>query len=166
MAKESKTIDTSDREMIISRLVNAPRELVFKVWTDPKHIDKWWGPNGFTNTFLEMNVKPGGVARFIMHGPNGVDYPNRIIYTDVIKPEKIVYVHDSDIDNDPSRFETTITFESQGNKTLITLRAVFVTAEEYQKVVKEYGAIEGGNQTLSRFEEFLMEVQEEELRKN
>lgn len=166
MAKESKVSDTADREMIISRLLNAPRELVFRVWTDPKHIDKWWGPNGFTNTFQEMNVKPGGVTRFIMHGPNGVDYPNRIIYKEVIKPEKIVYVHDSDIDNDPSRFETTVTFESQGNKTLITLRAVFVTAEEYQKVVKEYGAIEGANQTLNRFEEFLLQVQADELRRN
>lgn len=79
--------DTADREIVISRLIHAPRELVFKVWTDPKHVAHWWGPNGFTNTIHEMDVRPGGVWRFIMHGPDGVDYPNKIVYKEVVKPQ-------------------------------------------------------------------------------
>jgi uncharacterized protein YndB with AHSA1/START domain len=61
-----------DREIITSRVYDAPRELVFKAWTDPKHIARWWGPNGFTTTIHEMDVRPGGAWRFIMHGPDGV----------------------------------------------------------------------------------------------
>lgn len=73
------------------------------MWTDPKHI-AWWGPNGFTNTIHEMNVKPGGVWRFIMHGPDGTDYPNKILFIEVVKPERLVYTHGSDEDNDPNQF--------------------------------------------------------------
>jgi uncharacterized protein YndB with AHSA1/START domain len=161
MIKESKTAeDTTDRELIVSRLLNAPRELVFKVWTSPKHVAKWWGPDGFTNTVQEMDVRPGGIWRVIMHGPNGIDYPNKIIYTDVVEPERLVYVHGSDIGNDPDQFQTTVTFEAKGNKTLLTMHAVFVSAEEFNRVVKEYGALEGNRQTLNRLEELLSKIQE------
>jgi uncharacterized protein YndB with AHSA1/START domain len=167
MAKENKTAeDTSGRELVVSRMLNAPRDLVYKVWTDPKHIAQWWGPDGFTNTIIEMDVRPGGISRLIMHGPNGVDYPNRIIYTEVIKPERLVYMHGSDIDDDPNQFETTITFEAKGNKTLLTMRAVFVSVEEFQKVVREYGALEGNKQTLNRLEELLSKLQEENVINN
>jgi len=120
------------------------------------------GPDGFTNTIMEMDVRPGGICRLIMHGPNGVDYPNRIMYTEVVEPERLVYMHDSDIENDPAQFETTITFEAKGNKTLLTMRAVFVSAEELDKVIKEYGAIEGNRQTMKRLEEYLSNMQEKE----
>ncbi|WP_372660853.1 SRPBCC domain-containing protein [Cohnella sp.] len=93
------------------------RELVFEAWTNPKHVAQWWGPNGFTNTIHEMDVKPVGVWRFIMHGPDGVDYPNKIVYEEVVKPERLVYAHGSDEENDPERFQVTITFDDQGNKT-------------------------------------------------
>ena len=68
----------ASREMVISRVINAPRELVFKVWTEPKHIEKWWGPNGFRTTTQRMEFRPGGIWRFVMHGPDGRDYQNRI----------------------------------------------------------------------------------------
>jgi uncharacterized protein YndB with AHSA1/START domain len=147
--------DTRSRELVVSRLINAPRELVYQAWTDPKHVNNWWGPSGFTNTTLEMNVKPGGVWRFIMHGPNGVDYPNRIVFEEVVKPERLVYTHSDDIDDDPERFHVIVTFEKQGNKTLLTMKTLFKSAEQLQKVVKEHGALEGASQTLDRLEAYL-----------
>ena len=158
--------DTSDREFISSRLLNAPRDLVFDVWTNPKHVTRWWGPSGFTTTVLEMTVRVGGITRLIMHGPNGVDYPNRIIYKEVVKPERLVYMHGSDIDNDPKQFETTVTFEAKGNKTLLTTRAVFVSAEEFRIVVEKYHAIEGNRQHLNKLEEFLAKIQQENVAAN
>ena len=138
----------ADREIIITRIINAPQALVFHVWTDPKHIDKWWGPKGFTNTTYEIDIRPGGVWRYMMHGPDGVDYPNRMIFKEVTRPERLVYDHDSDIDNDPEKFEATVTFEKQGDKTKLTLRTVFSTAEKRKMVIEKYHAIEGGNQTI------------------
>src|SRR5688500_17668783 len=85
MAKRNDlTATTEDRELVITRLLNAPRELVFEAWTDPKQLLQWWGPKGFTNTFHTIEVKPGGVWKFIMHGPDGVNYPNQIIYHKIV----------------------------------------------------------------------------------
>lgn len=152
----STATDTSNREMIITRLLNAPRELVWKAWTQPEHVKHWWGPNGFTNTIHEMEVKPGGIWRFMMHGPNGMDFPNKIVFNEVVINERLVYTHSSEDDNDPNLFNTTVTFEKQGEKTLLTMRAVFATAEERDRVIKEYGALEGGNQTLARLADYLI----------
>src|ERR1700674_4219468 len=93
MAPESAPADTSDREIVVARVLDAPRALVFKMWTDPKHVAQWWGPNGFTITTYEMNVAPGGVWRFVMHGPDGRDYQNRVVYREIVEPERIVYEH-------------------------------------------------------------------------
>ena len=152
-------VSTANRELVFSRLINAPQELVFKVWTEPEHVAQWWGPDGFTNTILEMNVQPGGLWRLIMYGPDGTAYPNRIVYKEVVKPERLVYMHGADTENDPGQFETTVTFEKQGNKTLLTMRAVFASAAELEKVVKNYGAIEGNKQTLNRMELYLSSMQ-------
>ncbi len=154
MVATQKKEKTADRELIIERLIDAPNEVVFKVWTDPKHVAVWWGPDGFTNTIHEMDVKPGGVCRFIMHGPDGTDYPNKIVFIEVEKPDRLVYMHGSDIDNDPDQFEVTITFEAQESKTLVRMRSLFNSAQSLE-AVKKFGAVEGGNQTLSRLEEYL-----------
>jgi uncharacterized protein YndB with AHSA1/START domain len=150
--------EIKEREIVFTRILHAPRELVFKAWTDPKHVAQWWGPNGFTNTISEMDVKPGGVWRFIMHGPDGVDYPNKIVYEEVVKPERLVYAHGGDEENDPGQFQVTVTLDDQGNKTQLTMRMLFVSKEERDKVVREYGAVEGGNQTLNRLEEHLVKM--------
>jgi uncharacterized protein YndB with AHSA1/START domain len=156
MAAENKiTPDTSDREIVITRLINAPRELVFQAWTDPQHIGEWWGPNGFTNTILEMDVRSGGTWRFIMHGPDGTDYRNRIVYTEVKKPSLLAYDHDDDSENAIAAFNVVVTFEKEGSKTRLTLRTIFPTKEARDFAIKEIHAIEGGNQTISRFEEYL-----------
>src|SRR3954469_24322675 len=85
--------NTADREISISRLFNAPIELVWEVWTKPEHIVQWWGPNGFTNTITKMEVAPGGEWDLIMHGPDGTDYKNKSVFKEVIKHKKIVYEH-------------------------------------------------------------------------
>ena len=85
--------DTSNRELSVSRLLNAPRELVWKVWTEPEHIAKWWGPNGFTNTIDKMEIRPGGIWDLIMHGPDGIDYKNKSEFVEIVAPEKISFRH-------------------------------------------------------------------------
>lgn len=145
---------TSDREIVITRLLDAPRELVFKAWTDPVHIGQWWGPRGFTTTTHAMDVRPGGIWRFIMHGPDGVDYPNTIVYTEIVEPERLVYVHGSE-ENHPDSFDVIVTFDDHDGRTMLTMRLTFPTAAERDHVVAEYGAIEGGNQTVDRLAEYL-----------
>ncbi len=137
MASSPET-DTASREIVTTRLLNAPREAVFAAWTDPKHIGDWWGPRGFTSTLREMNVKPGGVWRFVMHGSDGTDFPNRAAYSEVVKPERLVYVLDSDLppgSEDPHRFDVVVTFAAEGNATRITMRGLFGTAAKREEVV-------------------------------
>jgi len=145
----------TDREIVITRLINAPRELVFDAWTDPEQVGQWWGPSGFTTTTHKMEVKPGGVWRFVMHGPDGRDYQNKITYLEIVPPERLVYRHGGDEDLEPVSFQTTVTFVAEGNKTRVTIHSVFPTAEYRDRVVKEHGAIEGGEQHLARLDEHL-----------
>jgi uncharacterized protein YndB with AHSA1/START domain len=149
--------NTADREIVITRVFDAPRELVFKAWTDPKHVAQWWGPKGFTTTTYEMDVRPGGVWRFVMHGPDGVDYKNKIIYIEIVKPERLVYSHGGDEEGEPGQFHVTVTFAEQGGKTKLTLRMLFGSAAERGKA-KEMGAIEGANETLERLAEHLAKM--------
>ena len=133
----------------------APRGLVYEVWTQPEHVGKWWGPNGFTTTTKEMAVQPGGTWRFMMHGPDGTDFPNKIVFEEVAPNERLVYTHSDDTESGLS-FHVTVTFEEkEEDKTLLTMRSVFRTAEERNMVVEKYGAIEGGRQTLARLDAYL-----------
>jgi uncharacterized protein YndB with AHSA1/START domain len=154
-AIETTPSSTADREIVTTRLFDAPRELVWRAWTEPAHVGQWWGPSGFTNTIIEMDVRPGGVWRFIMHGPEGVDYPNRIVFTEVTPPERLVYIHSDDADDDPFWFESSATFAEEDGKTRVTLVAVFASREERDQVVKEVGAVEGAQQTFNRLGEYL-----------
>lgn len=150
--------DTADRELSITRLINAPRELVWEAWTKPEHVKNWWGPIGFTNTIHEMNVKAGGVWRLTMHGPDGRDYPNKIVFIEVIEPELLVYRHSGDEGTEPVNFHVTVTFEMQGNKTLLTMKSIFESAAELERVDKEYGAKEGMKQHIGRLEEYVVKI--------
>lgn len=142
-----------DREILISREFNFPRELVFDAFTDPAKIGQWWGPNGFTTTIHSMDFKEGGRWEYTMHGPDGIDYPNWVLYQEIVKPEKILYDHGGEM-GEPAHFKTTILFKDLGDKTRVTLNMVFPTKEARDNTI-EFGAIEGGNQTLSRLESFL-----------
>jgi len=155
MPEGSSASRTTHREIWLTRVFHAPRELVFNAWIDPKHIAQWFGPTGFTTTIHEMDVRPGGVWRFIMHGPDGVDYPNRIVYVEIVRPERLVYDHFSDDVDEPGHFHVTMTFAEQDGKTLLSMQMLFESTEERDRVVKEYGAIEGGEQTLDRLAAYL-----------
>src|SRR5690349_21180875 len=87
------TSHRTDRELVVTRDFDAPRELVWEAWTNPQHIAQWWGPRGFTNSVLRMDVRPGGVFELIMHGPDGTDYPNFIEFIEVVRPERLTYAH-------------------------------------------------------------------------
>ena len=146
----------TDREIVISRLIDAPQTRVFEAWTDPEQVVQWWGPRGFTTTTThKMEVKPGGVWRFVMHGPDGRDYQNTITYLEIVPPERLVYRHGGGEDLEPVSFQTTVTFVAEGNRTRVIIRSVFPTREERDRVVKEHGAIEGGEQHLERLDEHL-----------
>jgi uncharacterized protein YndB with AHSA1/START domain len=154
-ANPNATVDASDRELIFNRVFDAPRELVYKAWTDPRHLIQWWGPKGFTTSVYEMDVKPGGVWRLTMRGPDGREYKNRIIFIEVVKPERLVYKHDPEQGCEPVRFEVTVTFAEEGAKTRLTMRMLFPSADAREDVVKKYGAVEGANQTLGKLAEYL-----------
>jgi len=150
-------VDASDRELITTRLFNAPRSLVYQAWSDPEHLVKWWGPNGFTTTIQEMDLRPGGVWSLTMHGPDGTNYPNRSIFGEVVAGERITYSHSGARKGGPAaRFEAMVTFGDEADgKTRVTLRMVFPSAADRDAVIQAYGAAEGAKQTLNRLAEEL-----------
>ena len=150
------TTDTNkndDREIRAMRVLSAPRELVFTMWTDPNHIANWFGPKGFTTTTHKMDVRPGGEWRHTMRGPDGMEYPNHIIYREVVKPERLVYSHVSD-----PPFQMTVTFEGEGNHTRLTVVMLFESAAIRDRTIKERGAEEGLHSTLTRLAENLAKI--------
>jgi len=153
--ENSLNSETADREIVITRIIDAPRALVFDAWTKPEHIGNWWGPRGFTTTTHSMDVRPGGEWRFIMHGPDGTDYKNRIVYLEVVEPERLVYNHFGEDCDEEEKFQTTVTFLDRGNTTEVIMRAIFPTAAAREFVAEKHGAIEGGKQTLERLAEFV-----------
>ncbi|HRE04687.1 MAG TPA: SRPBCC family protein [Opitutaceae bacterium] len=139
-----------DREIVLSRVFNAPRELVFKAWTDAAHISHWFGPKGFVTTTHEMDVRVGGRWRFDMTAPNGTVFTNRVVYLEIKEPELLVFDHGVDQDNDPGKFRVTLTFDSQGDgKTVLTLRQLHPTKQQRLAVIG-FGAVELGYQTLAK----------------
>lgn len=151
-----------DPKVIVgSRVFDAPRALVFEAWTDPNHLSNWWGPDGFSLTTREFEFRPGGVWRFVMHGPDGRDYENRVIFDEIVTPERIAYHHGDGDDVEGVRFRTLVTFEDLGGRTRLTMRGTFPSAEERERVIREYGADKGLVQTLSRLADYL--EQEDEL---
>lgn len=143
-----------DNKLVVTKLINAPSEQVFEAFTDPEHVKHWWGPTGFTTTIHKMEVKPGGVWELIMHGPDGTDYKNKSVFKEVVKPERLVYEHQS-----APKFTATIHFEAQGNKTFLTWTMTFESAEELQKVVKTFKADEGLKQNVMKLEEYLNRIE-------
>src|ERR1044071_8094458 len=133
---------TADREIVISRVIDGPRELVFEAFTEVRHLSRWWEPEGFTTTTRAFEFRVGGVWDFVMHGPDGTDYPDSIIWTEIVPPERIALLNGERRD-DPSAFEQVITFASEGATTRIEMRTVFPTKERRDEVVEQYHAIEG-----------------------
>ena len=155
--KKPSAQNSTDREIVITRDFNAPRELVWEAMTNPQHVVNWWGPRGFTTTIEMMDFRVGGDWKHVMQGPDGVKYPNHSVFQEIVKPERIVFMHGGHREGGPGvRFESTWSFEvPAAGKTRVTIRMVFPTAAERDFVVKEFGAVEGGKQTLMRMGEHL-----------
>lgn len=150
---ENRKSKTADRELFLTRLLDAPIELVWEVWTQPEHIAQWWGPDGFTNTIQQMDMQPGGEWNLVMHGPDGTDFKNKSIFREIVPQKKIVYDHVSG-----PRFVATIEFESRGNQTFISWHMLFDTAEEFIRTVKTFKADEGLRQNLEKLNTFLQRL--------
>src|SRR3569833_162279 len=142
---ENKRKDTTDRELLITRLFDAPVALVWEAWTDPAHIAQWWGPDGFTNTIHGMDLRPGGEWNLTMHGPDGKDYTNKSIFKEIVPNKKLVYEHLT-----APKFIATILFEERGDQTFLTWRMVFQSAEEFIRTVKTFRADEGIKQNVEK----------------
>jgi uncharacterized protein YndB with AHSA1/START domain len=146
--------NVAEREITDTRVIHAPRELVWKVFTEPVHVVQWWGPDGFTNTTKSMDVRVGGEWIHTMHGPDGTNYPNHIVYREVVEPERLVYDHTS-----APYHRTTVTFEDLGDeRTKLTFSMIFDTTEHKHSTVEKYKADIGLKQTLGRLEDYLTKV--------
>jgi len=154
--RNSIDLDKDPRSIIGMRVFDAPRELVFSAFTDSKHLAQWWGPDGFTTTTSAFDFRPGGVWRFVMHGPDGRDYQNRVIYIEIVPNERLVYRHTGDKDVEPVQFTQTLTFEDLGGKTKLTWQGTSPSAEERARVIKEYGADKGLVQTMARLADYVL----------
>lgn len=139
-----------EREIVLSRVIKTKREYVFDAWTDPSHLPRWFGPAGFKIETKAIDIRVGGAWRFDMIAPNGHRYTNRMVFRRIEPPRLIEYDHGSDIDDDPARFRTTITFDAQSDgKTIITLRQLHPTKAQRDAGIG-FGAVEYGYQTLDK----------------
>ncbi len=147
----------ADREIVITRVIDAPREVVFEAFTQVRHLSRWWGPDGFTTTTRAFGFGVGQEWDFVMHGPDGTDYAEWICWTDVVPPERIAMRHGERRD-DPQAFDAVLTLTVEGSGTLVELRTVFNTREQRQEAVERYHAVEGGQQTLQNLATYLAEL--------
>lgn len=147
---ENKKSSTADRELRLSRKLNAPIDLVWEVWTQPEHIANWWGPDGFTNTIHTMDVVPGGEWDLVMHGPDGTNYKNKSIFKEIIHHKKLVYEHITG-----PKFVATVEFQEQGDQTFITWHMLFESVEEFVQTVKTFKADEGLKQNVEKLDVYL-----------
>jgi uncharacterized protein YndB with AHSA1/START domain len=148
---------TAEREIVISRVIGAPRELVFEAFTEVRHLSQWWGPEGFTTTTRAFEFRVGGEWDFVMHGPDGTDYQEWISWTEIVPAERIALLH-GEFHGDPNTFESVLTFAPDGEATRIEMRTVFPTKELRDQAVETYHAIEGGEQTLSNLAAYVTEI--------
>src|SRR5208282_360490 len=155
-ARSSTATQSAERELVITRIFDAPRELVFKAWTDPRHVAQWWGPKGFTNPVCEMDVRPGGALRIVMRAPDGADHAMKGVFREVVEPERLVFTNIA-VDaqgNTLLKGLTIVTFVEHGGKTKLTLQtsAAGVAAEAAQMLA---GMEQGWTQSLDRLEDCL-----------
>jgi uncharacterized protein YndB with AHSA1/START domain len=154
-AASSPAVGSADRELVVTRLIDAPRRLVFRAWTEPEQVSRWWGPQGFVTTHCDMDIRPGGAFRCCMRSPEGTDYWKRGVYREIVEAERIVFTFAwEDADGTPGReLLTTVTFADEGAKTRLTLhQAVFETVERCEDHRT------GWTSCLERFAEYMVTV--------
>ncbi len=146
---------TADREIVVTRLIDAPRELVFAAFTEREHIEQWWAPKGATTQ--EMDVHPGGSWRYSQPARDGSLNLFKIKFIELDSPTRLVYDYGVDARNASEPVRTTVTFEDQDGRTKVTLQLQFATAVERKQAVK-YGAIVGAMQALETLADYLAAV--------
>ncbi len=155
-ARTSDPMGSSEWDLVMTRTFDAPRELVFKVWTDSGHMAQWWGPKGFTNPVCDLDVRPGGAIRIHMRAPDGVVYPMTGVFQETVAPERLVFVSSALDDQGNSMFDVlnTVTFVEQHGKTELTLQArvIKATAQAPQYLK---GMEMGWEQTLDRLQDYV-----------
>ncbi len=147
--------DTAERELVVTRIIDAPRGLVFKAWTQPEHIARWWGPQGYTTIHCDMDIRVGGAYRFGMRSPEGKEHWKRGVFRDIVEPERVVFSFAwEDTRGEPGHeLLTTVTFEAVGEKTRLTLRqGVFETREGRD------GHVSGWTSCFERFAEYVTNI--------
>ncbi len=142
---------------MVTRVIRAPRELVFEAFTAVRHLSRWWGPDGFTTTTRAFDFRVGGDWDFVMHGPGGADYQEWVSWTEIAPPERIALRH-GEYRGDPNAFESVVTFAPDGAATRIEMRTLFATTALRDEAVEKYHAIEGGQQTLSNLAAYVTEI--------
>src|SRR5215475_6834390 len=155
----------ADREIVISRVIDAPRELVFEAFTRVRHLSRWWGPEGFTTTTRSFEFRVGGEWDFVMHGPDGTDYQEWITWRAIVPPERIALLH-GESRGDPDAFESVLTFEPAGQQTRIVMRTVFPSKELRDQAVEKHHASEGGEQTLRNLAAYVAELTRNDTGRN
>lgn len=170
-ARNDPGAESADGDFVITRVFDAPRALVFRAWTDPKHMARWWGPHGFTSPVCELDVRPGGAWRIVMRGPDGAEHPAKGVYREVVAPERLVMtINHSELSDEwhdlvnPNRDKakgkpalealTTVTFEEYGGKTTLTIRLRFESAAVRDALLK-LGMSQGWAQSLERLTDVL-----------
>ena len=151
-AKVNKNAEQlANRELVITRTFDAPREIVFKMWTDPNHMAQWWGPHGFTNPVCELDVRPGGAIRIDMRGPEGTVYPMTGTFREIVRPERLVFTAEALDQMGTAVLEVlnTVIFEEKNGKTMLTLQAR-VTKVTGEGVSYLEGMEAGWTQSLER----------------
>lgn len=147
-----------DREIVLARVIDAPRSLVYAAWSDPEQIQTWFGPEGFAIETKEIDLRPGGVWRFDMVARDGTRYGNRMVFLRMEAPALIEVDHGSDKDDDPDRFRMLVTFDEQSDgKTVLTLRQMHPTRERRDRTIG-FGAVEYGGQTLDKLARHVAKV--------
>jgi uncharacterized protein YndB with AHSA1/START domain len=141
---------THDRELSLSRTINAPVALVWEMWSDQKHIANWWGPIGFTTTIIRMDFRPEGEWDLIMHGPDGTNYDNCSVFKEIVKHKRIVYMHLS-----YPRYTGTIEFQEREDKTFLTWHMLFESAEVFREAAKKFGIEKGLQQNAEKLADYL-----------
>jgi uncharacterized protein YndB with AHSA1/START domain len=149
------TTTAAEREIMVTRRFRVPIELVWEAWTSPAHLEKWWGPIGFTTTTSAFDFTPGGQWVHTMHGPDGTDYPNQLTFREIVPGRRLSYSHEGMSDDGPLVFEVAAVFERDEVGTRVTWRMTLASAADRQRVIDKFGAFEGAQQTLDRLADLL-----------
>ncbi|TGN07696.1 SRPBCC family protein [Leptospira bandrabouensis] len=159
MIKNNTETRIKDNQVTYKRYFDVDVDLLFEVWSKPEHLSEWWGPDGFTLTIKSLDFSNGGIWEFVMHGPDGHDYKNKIQFIEISKPHFILYQHLGDGEGDEDvNFQSRIVFEKAGEGTNLIMEQIFSDKQELERVNKKYGAIEGGKQHIGNLAKYLERI--------